>query len=281
LLVDKAPGLTSHDVVARVRRALDTRAVGHTGTLDPFATGLLVVLVGRATRLAQFVEGQSKTYHATLRLGMQTDTDDVSGAPIGGAEPAIWPSEGQVRDALLALRGTHWQRPPAYSAKHVNGVRSYRLARRGEAVELPPVEVTVSAVELLAWRAPDAEFRVTVSAGTYIRALARDVGTALGVGGHLVALRRERIGTLHVRDAVPIERVSVTGLRAPLAVLGHLPQLLLDEGQVADVRHGRPIAGPVELFGTVALVDGDTLVAVADADAGRLRPVMVLGGVDG
>jgi len=279
--VDKPAGLTSHDVVARLRRVLGTKAVGHTGTLDPFATGLLVALVGRATRLARFVEGQPKTYRATLRLGVQTDTDDLTGAPVGGTVPDAWPAEAAVRSALEAMVGTQLQRPPAFSAKHVDGVRSHRLARRGVEVELAPVEVTIHAMELLAWHAPDAEFRVTVSPGTYVRAIARDVGGQLGLGAHLVALRRESIGTLQVDDALLLDDIDgPASLLPPLAVLGQLPRVELDEAARVFVQHGRAIgqgAGGAE-GANVALVQGQQLVAVAEVRGEQLQPVVVLCG---
>lgn len=279
--MDKPAGVTSHDVVARLRRVLGTRAVGHTGTLDPFATGLLVALVGRATRLARFVEGQSKTYRATLRLGVRTDTDDLTGAPAGGTVPERWPEEAEVRSALEAMVGPQQQRPPAFSAKHVDGQRSHRLARRGVEVELEPVEVTVHALALLAWHAPDAEFRVTVSSGTYVRALARDVGEKLGLGAHLVALRRESIGALSVSDALPLDAIDgPAALRPPLAVLGHLPRVALDDAARAHVAHGRVIPRPYGVDGTVALVQGNELVAVANAVEGNLQPVVVLATAD-
>ena len=280
--MDKPAGITSHDVVARLRRVLGTKAVGHTGTLDPFATGLLVTLVGRATRLARFVEGQPKTYRATLRLGLQTDTDDLTGSPVGGTVPDAWPAEATVRAALEAMVGTQQQRPPAFSAKHVDGVRSHRLARRGVEVELPPVEVTIHAIDLLAWRAPDAEFRVTVSPGTYVRAIARDVGTRLGLGAHLVALRRESIGALTVDAAVPLDAIDAAAIQAPLAVLGHMPRVELDAAARAFVEHGRAIARPEGAEGAegvnIALVQGAELVAVAEAVDDRLQPVVVLCG---
>ena len=274
--MDKPAGLTSHDVVARTRKVLRTRAVGHTGTLDPFATGLLVLLIGPATRLARFVEGEAKTYRATMRLGQRTDTDDATGRVVGGTVPEQWPGRGQVAEALAAMRGPQEQRPPAYSAKHVDGERSHRLARRGLEVELPPVPVTVHDIELLGWTPPDAEFRVTVSAGTYVRALARDLGERLGLGAHLVALRREAIGTLRVEDAVPLADLAPGAVRAPLAVLASLDSVALDEGELARVRHGRRIRAPDGAMGTVALVSGGELVAIAERTGDELQPVVVL-----
>lgn len=278
--MDKPAGVTSHDVVARVRRVLGTRAVGHTGTLDPFATGLLVALVGRATRLARFVEGQQKTYVATVRFGAQTDTDDLTGTPVCGTVPEVWPDEDSMRAAMTAMVGTQLQRPPAYSAKHVDGERSHRLARRGVEVALPPVEVTVFALDLLEWRAPDAKIRVTVSAGTYVRAIARDLGATLATGAHLVSLRRESIGDLSVEDAVALDAVDQAALKAPLTVLGHMPQVELDEAARAFVQHGRSIARGAEGAegADVALVHDGELIAVAQVTGERMQPVVVLVG---
>ena len=278
--MDKPAGMTSHDVVQRVRRALRTRAAGHTGTLDPFATGLLVVLVGRATRLAQYVEGQPKTYLATARLGIRTTTDDLTGEPIGPetVEPA---SELRVREALAEFLGTHPQRPPQYSAKRIGGERSYRKARRGEAVHLADVSVTVHYIELLEYRPPMLEFRITVSAGTYIRAIARDLGERLGVGGHLTQLRREAIGPLGVEQAVPVDRVTSAALIPPRSVLSDLPAVELDEPTRQAVAHGRPVVdgratgqrGPGAM---VALMAAGELVGVAREHEGWLRPTVVL-----
>ena len=277
--MDKPAGVTSHDVVARVRRALGTRAVGHTGTLDPFATGLLVVLVGRATRLARFVESQPKTYLADAVLGTRTDTDDRTGAVVGPVAECSAIAEAVVREALAGLAGTRRQRPPSYSAKHVAGERSYRLARRGEAVALPEVDIAVHALELVAWRPPQLRFRATVSAGTYVRALARDLGERLGVGAHLAELRREAIGPLRVEDAVPLDRVSRGAVRPARSVLEHLPAVDLDERARADVLHGRPVAAAGGRAGgeDVALVAGGELIAVARRVDGWLRPAVVLG----
>jgi tRNA pseudouridine55 synthase len=277
VLVDKSAGMTSHDVVQRVRRVLGTRAAGHTGTLDPFATGLLVVLVGRATRLARFVEAQAKTYLATARLGIRTDTDDLTGATVGAAGPGTGCSEAQVREALAGFAGDQQQRPPSYSAKHVDGERSYRLARRGAAVAPAPVTVTIHRIELVAYPAPELVFRATVSPGTYLRAIARDLGERLGVGAHLTALRREAIGPLRVEDAVPLERLAPSDLLPAREVLRHLPAWELDEPDRRAVSQGRPVAADPAPAGDVALLHGGELVAVARAEAGWLRPSVVLG----
>ena len=254
--------------------------MGHTGTLDPFATGLLVVLVGRATRLARFVEPQPKTYLATARLGARTDTDDHTGTVV-----EEWPVEGlsreQVFDALAGFEGEQRQRPPAYSAKHIGGERSHRLARRGAAVEPPEATVTVHRIEPVEWASPALTFRATVSAGTYLRAIARDLGTRLGVGAHLTALRREAIGGLRVEDAVALDRVTREALLPAAAVLRHLPAVELDQEAKAAVLHGRAVADSGAAgqrgSGAVVLLEGSELVAVALAEDGWLRPTVVLG----
>jgi tRNA pseudouridine55 synthase len=249
--VDKPSGPTSHDVVARVRRTLRTRAAGHAGTLDPFATGLLVVLVGKATRLARFVEQQAKTYLATARLGVATTTDDLTGERIDGpadgrtggpgrrvVEP---PSRVGIEAALAGFLGPQRQRPPAFSAKRVQGERSYARARRGEAVELPEVDIVVHAMELVGYDYPDLQFRTTVSAGTYVRGLARDLGERLGVGAHLTSLRREAIGGLRVEQALPLDAIGPDALLPPLAVLGHLAHLEVTEAEARDLAFGRAV----------------------------------------
>ncbi len=262
--------------MARVRRVFRTRAVGHTGTLDPFATGLLVLLLGRATRLARFVERQSKTYLATARLGQRTETDDHTGPPIGPAAEAL-PPEAEVTDALAGFVGTYRQTAPRYSAKRVSGQRSHARARRGEEFEPPTSEVTIHALSVLAYAPPTVTFRVEVSAGTYVRALARDLGERLGVGAHLTALRREAIGTLDVADATSLDALSpATPLRAPQEVLPHLPTVRVDEDGRRAASHGRPLPGGTALEGEVAVLHEGALVAVALAEAGTLRPIVVL-----
>jgi tRNA pseudouridine55 synthase len=280
LLIDKPAGPTSHDVVARVRRVYGTRAVGHTGTLDPFATGLLVVLLGAATRLARFVEPLPKTYWAAVRLGVQTSTDDPTGEVIAVREAeAASVSEARVRAALEEFVGRGMQRPPVFSAKKVAGERSYRRARRGEAVALAEVPVVVHRVELVSLAPPDLEFRATVSAGTYVRALARDLGERLETGAHLTALRREAIGGLRVEAAVPLDRLApTTPVLSPLTVLEHLPELALDAEELRAVRQGRMVRRGEGPPGSVALTFEHGLVAVGDREAGGIQPRVVLEG---
>ena len=274
--------MTSHDVVQRVRRTLGTRAAGHTGTLDPFATGLLVVLIGPATRLARFVEARNKTYLATARLGVTTDTDDLTGRVIETSPVGELVDAGRVANVLNQFLGPQLQRPPRYSAKHVGGERSYHKARRGEAVELEPVGVTVSRIELIECHLPLVTFRAVVSAGTYIRAIARDLGERLGVGAHLSSLRREAIGTLRVEDATTLEQLNPGSLISAQAVLADIPTVELDPAGRVAVSHGRAVvdgreAGKRVSGAVVGLLGHGELVAVAKAEDGWLRPMVVLG----
>jgi tRNA pseudouridine55 synthase len=257
--------------------------VGHTGTLDPFASGLLVMLAGRATRLARFLDGLPKTYTGVARLGVRTDTDDRTGTPLGEPASLAGIDEDRVAAAVNAMVGSYLQQPPAYSAKKVEGVRSYRRARRGEPVRVQEVPVTVYAAELLGFAGDRATFRVRVSTGTYIRALARDLGERLGVGAHLAELRRAAIGGLRVEDAVPLGDVGPGTLLVPLTrVLQHLPAVALDDAQRSAVRHGRRLRGddlkPPQVSEAVVLTADGDVVAVARAEEGYLQPVVVLEG---
>jgi tRNA pseudouridine55 synthase len=280
VLVDKPAGMTSHDVVRQVRRRLGIRAAGHTGTLDPFATGLLVVLIGRATRLARFVEAQPKTYLATAKLGVRTTTDDLTGQVLS-TNSSVMTAEPSVRQALTGFHGTQLQQPPQYSAKRVAGERSYQKARRGETVELANVSVTIHRIELVTYEPPELTFRATVSAGTYIRAIARDLGDRLGVGAHLTTLRREAIGSLRVDDAVSLDEVTPAVVMPTRRVLPDLPGVDLDDAGRRDVVHGRAVVDGREAgkrgSGEVVLLGDGEVVAVARAEEGWLRPTVVLG----
>ncbi|OYV73471.1 MAG: tRNA pseudouridine(55) synthase TruB, partial [Gemmatimonadetes bacterium 21-71-4] len=204
LLVDKPAGMTSHDVVAAARRGYGQPRIGHAGTLDPFATGLLVLLLGRGTRLIPYLDAEPKVYDATIRFGAETDTDDVTGAVV---REAPLPAPAAVDAALAAMVGDLVQRPPAYSAKQVGGVRAYAAARRGRPLALPPVAVRVHAWTVRARRGADLDVTVTCGGGTYVRALARDLGAAAGSAAHLTALRRVRAGIFDVADAHAIDAV--------------------------------------------------------------------------
>jgi tRNA pseudouridine55 synthase len=270
-----------------VRRALKTRAVGHAGTLDPFATGLLVVLVGRATRLARFAEQQPKTYLATARLGFATTTDDATGERIIAEDAPPGRSETrqearprrveEVEEALASFAGEGRQVPSTYSAKKVDGERSYARARRGEAVELAAVPITVHAIELLRYERDDVEFRVTVSPGTYIRALARDLGERLGTGGHLTALRREAIGAMQVTEAVPLEQVGPEALQPMVRAVAQLPQLRVTPAEATALGFGKAIVTTApESDPVVALGEAGQVIAVGRVVGSAFLPAVVL-----
>jgi tRNA pseudouridine55 synthase len=276
--VDKPAGPTSHDVVAHVRRTFRLRAVGHTGTLDPFATGLLIVLLGRATRLARFLEPLAKRYRAVARLGVRTDTDDLTGRELTRVEPGEWPAEAEVARVMAGMTGRIEQRPPAYSAKHVDGQRSHQLARRGESPRLAAVSVDVRRFVLARYEPPEVEFVAEVSTGTYVRALARDLGDELGVGAHLTSLRREAIGPFEVAAALPLDAVSADAeLLSPAELLGHLPAVELSDAEATDVGHGREVVRE-GAEGRARLMAGGALVAVGEARETGWQPIVVLEG---
>lgn len=283
LLVDKPGGMTSHDVVARARKALGTRKIGHAGTLDPMATGLLILGVESATRLLTFIVGLDKTYEATIRLGATTDTDDADGqietvTDAGTLDPAA------ITAAIADLTGEISQVPSRVSAIKVAGRRAYDLVRAGEEVELAAREVTVARFEVLGTRRDggylDLDVVVDCSSGTYIRALARDLGAALGVGGHLTALRRTRIGPFAVVGAASIDDLGTTGLRAPAdvgtAVLGAFP---VSADEARDLRHGKRLVGAaarLERAPAAAVDPAGALVGVVERRGADVKSVMNL-----
>jgi len=291
LVIDKPPHMTSHDVVAAVRRHLQRAKVGHTGTLDPFATGVLPLVVGKATRLAQHLTTGEKAYDADIRLGRTTDTFDITGQVLHEAGPgAALPAADAVDAALGAFRGTWLQTPPAFSAKHLDGVRAYEQARRGVAVDLAPVEVTVSALELVEAGAGLTRVRLVCSAGFYVRAFAHALGERLGCGACLEALRRTRSAGFGLDAAVPLERVLLDGpgahLRPMNTLLTHWPGVTITAEGVDRVGHGREVgpahvAAPAPSLATGERArllgpDGALLaLAVAEPD-GVLRPSVVL-----
>lgn len=292
LLVDKPPECTSHDVVGRVRRLYGTRRVGHAGTLDPNATGLLLLGVGRGTRLLTFLSGLDKTYATTIVLGRSTVTDDVWGEVTAQADPVDLQriAESQVRDTIAAqLTGAIQQVPSAVSAVKVNGVRAYRRVRQGEQVELPARNVIISSFDVAGIRRlPDGTVEldavVSCSSGTYIRALARDLGALLGVGGCLSALRRTRVGPFSVSEAIVLPpRDSDEPAPEPWALGAAAARVLpvreLAGDEVAELRFGRPVASTGGGPGPVAALDaeGDLVAVVAD-ERGRARPRFVVPG---
>lgn len=288
LFVDKPAGRSSHDIVALVRRAARSKRVGHAGTLDPFATGLLVIAVGPCTRLVPYVHGEPKVYDAVIRFGFETDTDDATGERTREAEPppgeALESSAHAGRLAAEAsLTGLVSQVPPAFSAKHVNGQRAYDLARKGRDVALPPVQVHVRRWEWLAGTAETLTTRITCGGGTYIRALARDLGRALGSAAHCESLRRVSSGRIHVRDAVTVDALSpgaiVEGhvpLHSPVPALEGLAIEVLDHEQLDFLRVGRPLRATQPGERAMLLHDGQ-VVAIAERTAGdRWQPRVVL-----
>jgi tRNA pseudouridine55 synthase len=290
LLVDKPLGPTSHDVVHRVRRASGERSIGHTGTLDPRATGLLALTCGRATRLSAFLTGCDKTYEATIQLGLSTTTDDVDGEPIGDAAAEL-PREADVLDAIDSFRGAFNQTPPVHSAKKIGGERAYALARRAEPVTLAPVAVVVREIRCVGFSAGALALRVSASAGFYVRALARDLGARLGCGAHLASLRRTSLGPFDLSGAVTLDEAERLGrdvasrLLTPAEALPHLAAVRVTDQGRRRVAHGNSV-GPEHLGTDVPLPAGPRvrvlgpagdLLAVADVRGGALHPVVVLG----
>lgn len=283
-MLDKPEGPTSHDMVGRVRRALDVRRVGHTGTLDPFASGLMLICVGAATRIAEYLTGLPKTYEATATLGVATDTLDRDGAVV--AESDAWSSltPADVAEAVNAFRGVIDQVPPQFSAKKVGGEAMHRKARRGERVELPARRVTVYEVQVTEVALPTVHFRVRCSSGTYIRALARDLGDALEVGAHLTALRRTAVGDFGVEGAVaPEDLGDAEAVRRawvdPLAALRHVRRVNVDADAATELGHGRFVAMPdSDDEEVVAVARGEELIAMGTIRAGQLRPRKVFHG---
>ena len=266
--------------MAAVRRLLGQRRVGHAGTLDPGASGLLVVLVGRATRLSRFVTALSKRYRGTIRFGAETATDDAAGAVTAADETWRGLDGDAVAAALAAVAASPAQVPPAVSAKKVDGERAYLLARRGTPADLAPVPVTVSRFAATRVALPEVDVDVECTSGTYVRALARDVGRALGTRAHLSALRRTGIGPWDVADATPLEGASAGALEAalrPLAeAVAHLPALAVEAEAGERIRHGGKLAAPEGGEGPVRIEVEGALVAVAEHRDGCWAPLVVL-----
>ena len=285
IVVDKPGGMTSHDVVARIRRLARTRRVGHGGTLDPMATGVLVIGVGRATRLLTYVIGAGKSYAATIRLGQATVTDDAEGDVIATTATA-GVTDDAVRAALAALTGEIDQVPSAVSAIKINGERAYKRVRDGESVDLPARRVTVSRLDVLAIRRDtpdvvDVDVDVTCSSGTYIRAVARDAGLALGVGGHLTALRRTAVGGFALAEAATLAQLEqrapeVVNLPLDAAAARFFPRRDATAEEARTLSHGRPLA-PAGIAGPYAVFDpAGGLIAIVSERDGRARAEIVL-----
>ena len=282
LNIDKPSGWTSHDVVARLRRITGVRRIGHAGTLDPLATGVLVVCVGAATRLSEYLMAGDKRYRATLHLGIETDTWDADGQVVARTDACAVTAE-QFCAACAGLVGQSEQTPPIYSAIKRNGQPLYRLARRGEQITADPRPVTIYAIEVLSFAPPLATIDVSCSKGTYIRSLAHDLGRGLGCGAYLAALRRERSGSMGLDTAVPLDVLSATNWRehlsSPWRALADWPRVTVTGERRAELLLGRAITlADVKADLCFAFDHTGELVAVLTPDAtpGLMRPIKVL-----
>jgi tRNA pseudouridine55 synthase len=307
LIIDKPAGLTSHDVVNRVRRILGQKSVGHLGTLDPMATGVLPLVTGNFTRLAQFYTSSEKSYEGKIRFGFSTDTYDAEGEPTSPPQAVTFSSE-QVEAVAARFRGLIEQTPPPFSAKKIHGVPAYKLARKHKEVELKPVQVDIKEFEILSVESDHASFRARVASGTYMRSIAHDMGLALGCGAHLESLRRTAAAEFTIADAYTLDAVARALLPAtakgtqenceradsdierleglfvhPRKLLPHLPAVTADEMTAARIRNGRTVNLPelsrarqVKVF-----VGQRNLIAIATRVAGTLfHPGIVLCGAD-
>jgi tRNA pseudouridine55 synthase len=275
LVIDKPGNMTSHDVVTRIRRRLSIQRVGHLGTLDPAATGVLPVTIGKATRLARFIPSSPKEYTGEIRLGWSTTTCDLEGDRLGESRTVEVPPE-EVLAAMAQLTGGIEQVPPIYSAKKISGIRAHRLARQGNRVALDPVPVEILEFELIDFRPPFITFRVVCSGGTYVRALARDLGEALKTGGHLYSLRRIRSGDFDLSQAIGIDSVSWDEVIPAEQLLLHLERLDVEDQLEQAISHGRAVPceiadSPLRIFNKKG-----QLIAIAAVERGWARPQVVL-----
>ena len=281
VVVDKPAGMTSHDVVGRCRRLFSTRRVGHAGTLDPMATGVLVIGVERATKILGMITGTDKSYTATIRLGQTTSTDDAEGEVLQSIS-SLHVTDEQIGAAVAALRGDIEQVPSAVSAIKIGGQRAYQLAREGETVELDARPVRIDRFDILAIRRDewvDVDVEVDCSSGTYIRALARDVGAALGVGGHLTALRRTRVGIFGLDEARTLEELAEQqrlSYSLDEACLSSFPRRHLTADEAQDAAHGRPLT-PAGIDGVyAATAPGGQVIALLTDTGSRTKSVVVI-----
>ena len=288
LIIDKPTDWTSHDVVAKVRGICRTRRVGHTGTLDPFATGVLVVCLNQATRLVQFLTGDDKEYIATVRFGFATDTGDLTGSPIGEMTDPTHLNKDIIEAALPHLRGNIQQIPPMYSAKKIGGVKLYEMARRGEVIERQPINIQIKEFELIEKTNNDCwKFRVSCTSGTYIRTLAEDLGKYLKVGAHLNELRRTKVGKLSINEAITLEQLAELSISnvwnsalIPMNKALTLPILEISDEDAARLRNGRAVMcdSMESLQTTYQLFHHGLLVGIGEYDAKvkQLKPKIVM-----
>ena len=289
IVVDKPAGMTSHDVVNRMRRFANTKKVGHLGTLDPSATGVLPLVIGRATRLAQFFTRNDKEYEGVIRFGQATTTYDAEGQPVGDPADVTITAE-QLEPLLAEFRGSFQQLPPPVSAKKIGGTPAYKLVRQNKPVVLEPVEVVVFAFELLALNGPDARVRVHCSAGTYVRSIAHDLGQRLGVGAHLCTLRRTASGAFRISQAQTLERLGelaqdgdlIQALIPAAELLPEFPSETVDPTTANFIRQGRdfrtsPFRAPSSSQYVKAITEDGRLVAIGEAKLPNVyHPVLVL-----
>ncbi len=286
IVVDKPAGWTSHDVVAKVRRLLGERSIGHLGTLDPMATGVLPLVAGRMTRLCQFYSASEKSYEGSIRLGVATDTYDAEGEPVGPVQEANVVLE-EVAAVASAFVGSIQQLPPAFSAKKIQGVPAYKLARKKQEIELAPVEVEVKEFTVLALNVDLVAFRCRVSSGTYVRSLAHDLGQKLGIGAHLASLRRTAVAEFHIDQAHTLEQIAEAAAQGrvpdllfhPRRVLPDIPCVTATEEDLGKIRHGRTVNLPeMSRSRWVKVFAGQSdLVCLASRVAGTLfHPKVVL-----
>lgn len=288
LVIDKPAGLTSHDVVNRVRRILHERSVGHLGTLDPLAIGVLPLVAGRMTRLAQFYTVSEKTYEGAIRFGFATDTYDAEGTPLA-APKALNATLEELQEIVRKFQGHISQMPPPFSAKKIHGVPAYKLARKKRVVDLQPVKVEIKEFELLDWNGEQARFRARVASGTYMRSVAHDMGQLLGCGAHLASLRRTGVGEFGLSDAQTLENLEVACQQGrtegifihPRKLLPQMPSVTANEETVAHIRVGRAVNLPeLSRARQVKVFQGQSeLIAIATRVAGTLfHPGIVLVG---
>jgi tRNA pseudouridine55 synthase len=286
IVVDKPAGWTSHDVVAKARRILSERSIGHLGTLDPMATGVLPLVLGRMTRLCQFYTSSEKAYEGTIRLGFATDTYDCDGDPVGPARIVNVTLE-EIQVAVLDFVGLIQQTPPAFSAKKIKGVPAYKLARKRQEVELEPVEVKVKEFTVLGLNGDLVDFRCGVSSGTYVRSLAHELGQKLGVGAHLAGLRRTQVAEFAIEQSHTLDEIADAAVQGrveellvhPRRVLPDIPSVTATDEDIAKIRHGRTVNLPemsssrfVKVFAGQA-----ELICIASRVAGTLfHPKVVL-----
>jgi len=286
LVIDKPAGFTSHDVVNRVRRLLQERSVGHLGTLDPLATGVLPLVAGRMTRLAQFYTASEKTYEGAIRFGFATDTYDAEGEPLATPQ-VVKATLEQLQQTAQRFTGRIRQMPPPFSAKKIHGVPAYKLARKHREVELQPVEVEIKNFELLEWDGEQARFLARVASGTYMRSVAHEMGQILGCGAHLAALRRTGLGEFAIADAHTLEELEAAAKQGraqdlfvhPRKLLPEMPSVTANEENVARIRVGRAVNLPeLSRARQVKVFQGQSeLIAIATRVAGTLfHPKIVL-----